>query len=463
MTIWTPGSSKPSGQSTYSWLAASIGSDIQNGRLAEGERLPTHRELARALSVTVGTVTRAYAEARRRGFLRGEVGRGTFVRGRSAPRMEFGTRTVPEGVVDLSFNAPSLEASLEPMRSLFEELGTAEHTAESMRYQPVTATPRHRRAGVAWMAKLGAHVDEVEVVPTCGGQHAMLAALAAVAEPGDVVATESLVYPGLKSVAEFLHLRLVGCAMDSEGLVPDGLDQVLRRDAPKAIYTVPTLQNPTARIMSEGRRLAIVEIARRHEVPIIEDDIYGFFLESGPPPLVSLAPDATFYLTGLSKTVSPGLRIGYLRSPRAWTDRAARAVAATVITAPTPSCQVATRLVETGLADDVLRLRREECRTRRALTDEVLAEAIDPHSSGASIHCWMHLPVEWTSDAFVTAAHQRNIWIAPASYFAVGDSIPERGVRLSPGAIFDLDRLRGALEDLRALLHTPPAPQYASV
>ena len=370
---------------------------------------------------------------------------------------------MPEGVTDLSFNAPNLESSLPSVRELFQELGSAEMVAESMRYQPVTGSVRHRRAGVEWMARLRASVREDEVIPTCGGQHAMLAALAALAEPGDAVVTESLVYPGLKNVAEFLRLRLIGCAMDGEGLIPEALDEALNRDPAAAIYVVPTLQNPTARVMSEERRLAILEVADHYGTPVVEDDIYGFYLESGPPPMVSLSPDQVFYLTGLSKTVSPGLRVGYLRVPQEWLDRTSRGVAATVIMAPTPSCQIATRLIESKVADELLRTRRAECRARRLLTDEVLGSAVDSTSVPEGIHCWVELPQEWSSDAFVTAAHQRKIWVAPTRYFAVDSGTSVRGVRLSPGAVGDLDRLREALETLRGLLEQPPVPTYASM
>lgn len=96
-------------------------------------------------------------------------------------------------------------------------------------------------------------------------------------------------------------------------MLPDAFRSACRQSAPKALYTVPTLHNPTTAIMPTERRRRIIEIARKYDVTIVEDDVFGFLVPDGPAPIQVLAPDITLHISSLSKSIAPGLRIGYLR------------------------------------------------------------------------------------------------------------------------------------------------------
>lgn len=139
------------------------------------------------------------------------------------------------------------------------------------------------------------------LIITAGLQHAMTICIAALCEPGDLVLAESLTYPGIRALGIMHHLRLQGVAMDAQGLVPDAFEAACRGGSVHALYTIPTLQNPTATILPEDRRRKIADIARRFDVTIIEDDLYGFHLPDAPPRFAAITPDITIYLTSVSK------------------------------------------------------------------------------------------------------------------------------------------------------------------
>src|SRR5687768_11274351 len=248
---WTPRLPAET-QPLYVALADAIADDAESGRLAPGTRLPTHRALAKTLGVDVTTVSRGYAEARRRGLVVGHVGRGTYVRG---ARPVTAARSI-RALIDLTVNLPPepSDACDDAMRRSLADLSRSPSLAALLVYAPLGGSEAHREAGVTWCGVRGisASVDRVLV---CGGaQQAVNAILSAHCEPGDVVLTEALTYPGFLAATRALRLRVVGVALDRDGIVPDALVQACRAHRPKVLLTTPTLQNPTASIMPLARR-----------------------------------------------------------------------------------------------------------------------------------------------------------------------------------------------------------------
>ncbi|TDI46248.1 MAG: PLP-dependent aminotransferase family protein [Acidobacteria bacterium] len=175
-------------------------------------------------------------------------------------------------------------------------------------YQPHSGTYRQREAGARLLERAGLDAAAERVVVTSGAQHAMAIVFSALTNPGDTVLTGELNYSGMKSLANFLHIRLRGLAMDEEGIRADALEAACATTDAKALYCMPTLQNPTAVVMSERRRQEIAAIAESYGLAVVEDDSYGFLL----PEVKALSAYATtkknfFYLTGTSKSLAPGL------------------------------------------------------------------------------------------------------------------------------------------------------------
>lgn len=458
MTIWSPDLSQFRGP-RYSAIADALAADVAAGRLKSGERLPTHRDLAWNLKVTVGTVTRAYAEAERRGLIAGEVGRGTYVRDQTNDVVLRSPAPARDGFVDLSRNYPPVDRDDRTIADTIVEVARSDIT-DLLGYTQMLGLPTHRDAGARWVRDSGVDCQGDHVAVTGSAQQGLMASFAAVARPGDTIVTEQLTFYGVKATAGLMGYRLQGVAIDAHGLVPEALDLACRQHAPKALYCVPNLHNPTTAIMPEARRLEIAEICRRHGVPIIEDDSYGFLLDAPPPPIAALAPDVTIYVNGLSKPVAPGLRIGFLATRLRVLDRIETAMRASTWMATPVMAETAARLVNSGAARRIALWKRGEARARQALAARILDSAqVDRHAS--AYHLWLHLPEPWRREEFTETARRRGVGVAPADSFAVGRNAVPHAVRVCLSA--ERPALEAALKTLATLLQNEPAHSGAMV
>lgn len=446
----------------YIAIADALEDDVREGRVATGTRLPPQRDLATRLGVNLTTVTRAYDEARRRGLLSGRVGHGTWV---SAPRPApaWGA-LVPDDLVDLTFNVPAEPADL-PLEAMLgdalREVGAQPgRMSRLLRYGPAEGAPEDREAAARFLSGR-LPVDPGRVVVCCGAQQALLAALAALAGPDQVVLTEAVTYPGFRTLAAMLRVRLHGVAMDGEGLLPDALDEACRRLEPRALFCVPTLQNPTAAVMGEARRAELAEVIRRHGLPVVEDDIYGSLPVDAPPPLATLAPEQVAYVHGFSKQLAPGLRVGYLVAPsHAAAQRVAAQVRATTWMAPPLAVSVATRWIHDGTAGRILAGVRRELEARMALVRETLP-APGLQAPRISPHAWLALPPGWTSGAMVAQLRARGVAVVGTETFAP-DAGPA-GIRVCVGGPPERETLQRGLKTIAEVLASGPPPPAAVV
>ena len=445
----------PNAPSRYGAIVQALRRDILAGKLQPGERLPTHRELADSLGVAVGTVTRAYAEAERQGLVQGEIGRGTFVRG---PRSQ-SPRPVHEGddtpgFVDLSLNYP-LYCEDPDLSTSLTSLARHDELHRLLQYQANEGIDRHRAVGAAWIGRFGVEVAPSSVVVCSGAQHALLCTFAAVTKPGDLVLTESLTYPGAHGVADLLHVKLLGVATDGEGMRPDALAAICRRRKARALYLTPTLQNPTSTILPEGRRREIVEIAKAHDLWIMEDDVHRRLVPDAPAALATLAPDRTFFIAGTSKSVSGGLRVAFLACPPTMIGRVAQSVWATIWMVPPLCAEIVCRWIEDGTAEATVSRKRTEAKARQAIAREILgAFSFRAHEHG--LYLWLELPEPWTSAGFAAAAGRRGVGVTSSDVFLVGDGEPPAAVRICLGAPGNRDTLAHALRVVAGLLSSAP-------
>jgi DNA-binding transcriptional MocR family regulator len=449
MTNWLPdigGSKRPA----YLAIADAIGDAVRQGQLRPGDRLPTHRLLADLLGVNVSTVTRAYREAARRRLLGGEVGRGTYVLGVASEAALFALDQRPEGgVIDLSPNTPPALARDPALAAALGSLdaGTAAH----LLHYPTTGDALvHGRAAAAWLGRRGVPADPDRIVVCAGAQHAMDTAIGAFAEIEEL-ACEALVYPGLKAVARRQRRRLHAMELDREGVLPGAFAAACRAGIRLAVFS-PTLHNPTSATMGADRRRQIVEIARRWDVLLIEEDVYGLLPEGAPPPLAALAPERVLYLTGLSKTVAPGLRIGYLAFPQGLAEKWRGTSHHTTWYVSPLSVALAVRWLTDGTAWRRLVAQRRELAARHRVCVHALA-GLEWRGERHCPHVWLVLP-RGTADAFARQALTAGVVVVPASVFAAGRSPVEDGVRVSIGAATDRGALAEALARLAKLVET---------
>ncbi|PWC80329.1 aspartate aminotransferase [Azospirillum sp. TSH100] len=409
-------------------LVQALADDIAAGTLETGDRLPAHRELAWALEIGIGTVTKAYAILERRGLVRGVKGRGTFV---AAYQARQGT------LIDLSINAPPPILS---HRALARSLMAISRKVDAD-YFTLYASPaghlEHRRLLARWLETLGLVADPARLVLTGGAQQALALAFDLVCGRDGVILTERLTYPGAITLCRHTGLRMRGVAIDDEGMVPSSLAEALDSEGTsrrRAVYVTPTLHNPTTATMTLARREAIADICRLHDVPIIEDGVYGSGTEGTP--IAMLAPERCLHVSSLSKTISPGLRVGVLLVTPAMECLATTALQALPFSPSPLSCCVIEDWLANGTIRSVrLELKREAARrselAKALLADRTLVSHPDAYQA------WLPMPRE-EADMFASSAASLGIAVTPPSAVMVAPEESDSGVRLClGGASFD--------------------------
>lgn len=452
---WSPTISGDAGPK-YRAIVKALAEDIRTGRLSPGVRLPPQRALAKQLNVDLTTVTRAFNEARRAGLIDATAGRGSFVRGHLSNPAEL-RRPDPSGSVDFSMNMPPqpIAARLATrMEAGLCRLAGSPGFLDRMQYQDSAGNMADRAAAAQWLGQRLGSCPVQRVLVAGGAQVVLAAVLAAILKPGDALCVPALTYPGLRMPAERRGVRLIPVSCDEDGLDPDAFLESCRADGPRALYVVPTLDNPTTATLPKARRERIAEIARTHGVAIVEDDAYGLLPPEAPAPIAALAGDITWHIATLSKCVSPGLRIAYVAVPG--TNEAVRLAAelrAINMMAPPLTAALASHWIAEGELDAIVAAIRQENGLRQAVAREVLRDLnVRAHPYGH--HLWLRLPEPWRRSAFGAHARQLGLSVVLSDAFAVGPA-PE-AIRVSLGAAPDTETLRYGLSLLATLLAHPP-------
>jgi DNA-binding transcriptional MocR family regulator len=427
-----------------------LAADIRAGKIPPGTRLPTHRELAAREGLALVTATRVYAELAAVGLVSGEAGRGTFVREASLPpRQASDQRAFADDVVDLNFNYPSVPGQADLLRNALRGLASSGDLEALLRYQYHGGRP-HERASVALhLEQRGLSVRADQVLIVSGAQHGLAVAALATLQPGDVVAVDALTYPGFRVLAETQRLELVPLPAAADGPDLGALAQLCVTRRVRAVYTIPTLHNPLGWVTSEQSRRRLVSIAREHGLLIIEDAAYAYLVEQPPPPLAVLAPESTLYVSGLSKSVATGLRIGFVVAPKQLVGALERAIHATTWNTPALMTAIATGWLNDGTVTRLEAEKRADARRRQAVARDVL-NGLEFVGHPSSYFLWLPLPGEARADQVAAALMRETVSVSTAEPFATTKN-PPHAIRLALGSV-DLDVLAQSLDTVKRVI-----------
>jgi DNA-binding transcriptional MocR family regulator len=463
MSLWKP-RIEAGAKLKYLGIVEALESDIRAGRVHPGNRLPAQRVIAEALDVDLTTVTRAFNEARRRGLVDAQAGRGTFIRegvgsGQSSGRFDGAP------LVDLSMNIPPQPDAANLQRGIPEGIANLLSNARGMlhlHYQESTGSEPDRSAAAVWLQRRIAAVTPGRVLVAGGAQSALFAICECLVRPGDAIAAGMLTYPGLKAVAAQRGITLLPLAMDEGGIIPDAFEECCRKAPPKALYIVPSIDNPTTATLSEVRRRKLAAIAGHYGVSIIEDDPYSPLREEVVPSLASIAGDLTWHIATLSKCATPALRIAYVVTPgNTQALRLAGVLRATNLMAPPLMAALASRWIADGTLDTITTAIRNENAERQKIAASALGEtsfAADPHGH----HLWLRLPQYWRATDFAEHADRSGVAIVPSSAFSIAPQSPE-AVRVSLGVAPDRASLEDGLLLLASIMSQPSLATRAVV
>jgi GntR family transcriptional regulator / MocR family aminotransferase len=392
---------------------------VRDGTLPAGSRMPSSRALAGDLDVSRRLVVDAYAQLLAEGYLLARQGAGTYV----AP-----TAGVADGVssdsprktprFDFFPGAPDLGSFPRALwlRALRDVLRSAPPSAFA--YPDARGAPELRRALAAYLRRVRGVVADPESIVVCAGATQGLALLgrALVREGTHAIAVEDPGLPPHRSVLAYAGLDVRGVPVDEEGVTVEALEA-------SVVLATPAHQCPTGVVLSPARRGALVEWARAGGL-VIEDDYDAEFRYDRAPlgALQGLAPDRVVYLGTASKTLAPGLRLGWLVLPASLLAGVVEAKTLDDFGSPTIEQLALARLIETSAYDRHLRKARRRNRDRRdALIAAVARHLPQARVSGisAGLHALVQLPRAVAAGALVAAAAERSVGVYPLSFHMV--------------------------------------------
>lgn len=311
------------------------------------------------------------------------------------------------------------------------------------------------------MARARIEARAEQILVCSGALHAMTVVFSTLTKPGDTIFTESLTYPGMKNIAHLLNLRLQGLRVDAEGILPDAFDEACRRGDGKVLYTIPTIHNPLGTKMPEARRREIAQVAAAHGVQIVEDDVHSFMLPSPPPPLSSFAPENSYYILSMSKSIAGGMRVGYLLAPERMVEPLATSVRATVWMAAPLMAEIASEWIKDGTADRLVEQKRAEAAARQEIARRAL-HGFEFEAHPFSFHLWLHLPPPWRSNEFTAQLRRHGVAVTSSEAFVPAREEAPHAVRVCLGAPRSRAQLEKGLAIIRKVLQDSPDP-YLSV
>jgi DNA-binding transcriptional MocR family regulator len=358
---------------------------------------------------------------------------------RSSPVRDILALTEQPGVISFAGGLPAPELfDAVGLRESFAAVLSDSAASTSLQYSTTEGNPRLRAAVATRLSARGLATEPEALLICSGSQQALTLSATALLEPGDAVLTEEPSYLAALQCFGLAGARTVGVPCDEEGIDPDALEAALIAHRPKALYLIPNFQNPTGRTLPLARRVAIAALAARHGLWIIEDDPYSELRYQGVPlPAIATLPgaeDRTLSLSTLSKTVAPGLRIGWIRTPAEL--RPSLVIAKQAADLHSSSVDQAAAAHWLGHADidaHVARLCAAYGERRDALLGG-LANALPPGSSwnrpDGGMFIWARLPAGADADLLLRQALERGVAFVPGYPFFSGP--PERNtLRLS--------------------------------
>ncbi|MBQ3077750.1 MAG: PLP-dependent aminotransferase family protein [Clostridia bacterium] len=446
---WRP-TLRRAGGPLYLELAELLEQDIRGGRLLPGTRLPPQRELADFLDLNLSTVSRAFKLCAQRGLIAGTVGSGTHVSYDALASLSPLPRADKPALLELGALLPDNRSFVE-VTEVLREIAAEPDCGRLFGYDYEAPSLWQREAAARLLERAGCPSSADRLMVSGGAQNALAAILAGLFSPGDRLGVDPLTYPGLKSVARMLGIQLVAVRQERGVMSAAGIAAACRHDRIKGLYLMPTSQDPTTRTMSVQERQELAEAARRHDLLLIEDGIHSLLTPSPLPAIASFAAERTLYLLSLSNTVSPGLRVSYLVVPERYRPPLEDALSNINLTISPLLLEMASRLLASDRALQLLEAHRREAERRNALADHLLA-GLTLRGDAQSFYRWLELPKGWTAERFEKSAELAGVAVHGAQRFAVGSAPPPAAARLAVCSPPDLKTLEQALTLLRQVV-----------
>jgi len=411
-------------------IADKIEKDIFTGNLSDGDMLPSVRDLAAKIQINTSTVYRAYKEAEKRGLISGSTGSGTYILSTSPQGISIAS---PEpsspGMLEMGIVSPLIH--LDPdMNEILQTISRRKTARLFSGYNQPEGMMRHRSAAKEWLKRYGVTETEENVIICAGSQHALACSLLSSFREGERIAADEMTYPGMKTLAGMLRIKLIPVRNDSYGMIPEDLASVCRRDKIKGLYVMPSIQNPTLSTMNEKRRDEIAQTASQFSLTVIEDDAYIHTAAKPGTPLYSRIPESTIYIAGISKAFGAGLRISFVCAPSGIRQNMTGAVLNTLWMIPPLNAEIITSWIKNGQAEKTIEAKRAEAAKRNTIARKILT-GYDFASVPSGYFIYLNLPYGITGSNFENMMRKEGVSLFSSDRFAIENRKKSQGVRIS--------------------------------
>ncbi|KKB74666.1 MULTISPECIES: PLP-dependent aminotransferase family protein [Bacillus] len=450
-----PMSWKPSIDKTekpiYKALAGKLEQDILDGVLLPGTKLPPQRELADYLDLNVSTISKAFKVCELKGLLSATVGSGTFVSYDALSNAYLLEDTKPKHLIEMGATLPD-NASYEPLLLQLKSMVQETDYEKWFSYGRAGESLWQKDAAVKLIRRGGFETAVDRILFANGGQNAIAATLASLCKPGDRIGVDHHTYPGLKTVAAMLSVQIVPIKSENDEMSPESLEYACKNENIKGIYLIPDYHNPTASFMSVENRRMIADIAKKYNLFVIEDASYHLLGKNPLPALASFAPEQVIHIASLSKSLAPGLRLAYVAVPGQFKEPISKALYNLNITVSPLLSELTARTIVSNQFEVLIEGHREQTIRRNQIVNRYFAE-YTCLGVETGIFRWLLLPGKMTGAEFEKLAAQHGVQVYAAERFVVGNSRPERAVRVSVCAPKTLEELERGLMILTRLLN----------
>lgn len=455
-TMWKPDPNKLTSPK-YLSIAMALEQDIQTGRLVEGDKLPPQRELAYQLGVTLGTITRAYAEAERRKLVRGETGRGTFVAKTANVHSPLMLMPNTEGIQSYDLARNLGLAHLNPdLGQMLRELSYDPLVNSLNEYGPSEGTFYHREIGAQFLSEFyGAPANASQTLVTCGAQHGIQIAMLAMFNRGDAIAVDEMIYPPILSVLPALGLQIVPIEAERDenghmgAMSAEALEDACTKHDIRGVFLIPNAQNPTTHTLSNAERQRLATVIEKHNLTVIEDDPYTPFISSKQKSFLELVPENTVLIGSPSKVMSAGLRTGYIHVPSNVKTAFANAIGESTWMAAPLNVEIVSRWITGGELQETLQRKREVLRQRYQYIKEVFPDNT-LQGGEEKLFTWLQLPQQQSAELVAQAALLRGVEVLSHRNFQAMPRTDINALRVSLSTIAHHKHFEEAISLLKA-------------
>jgi DNA-binding transcriptional MocR family regulator len=448
----------------YQQIINVVKQSIQSRQLADNSRLPTNRDLAAFLKIDRSTVSRAYFELQKEGLIESHVGRGTIVTADATKRRasEFDASAgmmlwsekfskASDSIVGI-FNryAPSKQLSADTIvlasgvptsefypyddfRRIVADLFKSNRTAEMFNYSPAHGNASLCLEVRKFLKGQSIDVSDEELLMVSGSQQGIDLVSKTFVEPDDVVLIEEPTYTIALATFKASQARFLPIPVDEDGLKVDVLESIISRQRAKLLYVMPNFQNPTGSTMPMARRQRLFEIARKHQLPILEDNYVGELHYDGVPPLSLKALDkeatVVMHQGTFSKSLCPGLRLGYLTAPQEVMTRLLYAKRACDLSTNSQAQVIMAEYLKRDLYQVHLDQVRAAYRRRREAMCKALERHVDKSITWSrpkgGMFLWAKLPSGFSARELLAYAEKEGVVFYPGDNFSLSGEHPE--------------------------------------